>query len=220
MFVTFEGPEGAGKSTAIRAIAARLTEQGLDVVTTREPGGGPLGQRIRQMLLEEGSVSPETELLLFLADRANHVETIIQPALGAGKVVLCDRHADSTIVYQGYGRGLDLEFLKAANRFATKGLVPDLTLLFDLDPKVGLDRLNIVEKNLFDTEAKRRDVNRLDREPLEFHQKVRNGFLTIASEEPQRFFILDAEKTPEQLVEEALIAILARQKGHTSTNTR
>ncbi len=220
MFVTFEGPEGAGKSTAIRAISAQLTERGLDVVTTREPGGGPLGQRIRQMLLEEGSVSPETELLLFLADRANHVETIIQPALDAGKFVLCDRHADSTIVYQGYGRGLDLEFLKAANRFATKGLVPDLTLLFDLDPKIGLDRLNIVEKNLFDTEAKRRDVNRLDREPLEFHQKVRNGFLTISREEPERFVILDAEKTPEQLVEEALTAILARQKGHTSLNTR
>ncbi|MEI8283326.1 MAG: dTMP kinase [Armatimonadota bacterium] len=220
MFVTFEGPEGAGKSTAIRAISAQLTERGLDVVKTREPGGGPLGQRIRQMLLEEGSVSPETELLLFLADRANHVETIIQPALDAGKFVLCDRHADSTIVYQGYGRGLDLEFLRAANRFATKGLVPDLTLLFDLDPKIGLDRLNIVEKNLFDTEAKRRDVNRLDREPLEFHQKVRNGFLTISREEPERFVILDAEKSPEQLVEEALTAILARQKGHTSLNTR
>ena len=220
MFVTFEGPEGAGKSTALKIVAAKLTDLGRTVVTTREPGAGPLGQRIRQMLLEEGSVSVETELLLFLADRANHVETIIAPALEAGKIVLCDRHADSTIVYQGYGRGLDLDFLKASNRFSTKGLVPDLTLLFDLDPQIGLNRLNIVEETLFDTEAKRRDVNRLDREPLEFHTKVRNGFLAIARQEPDRFAILNAEKPSEQLAEDALNAILNRQKEHTSTTTR
>ena len=216
MFVTFEGPEGAGKSTALKTIASKLP----NAITTREPGAGPLGQRIRQMLLEEDAVSAETELLLFLADRANHVETIIAPALAEGKIVLCDRHADSTIVYQGYARGLDLDFLRRANRFATKGLIPDLTLLFDLDPQIGLDRLNIVEKNLFDTEAKRRDVNRLDREPLEFHTKVRNGFLEIAREEPSRFVILDAGKPSEQLAEDALNAILNRQKGHTSSNTR
>ena len=210
MFVTFEGPEGAGKSTALRTIAAKLEESGHGVLTTREPGGGPLGRRIRQMLLEEGQVSPETELLLFLADRANHVETIIRPALAEGKIVLCDRHADSTIVYQGYARGLDLEFLRAGNRFATKGLLPDVTLLFDLDPVVGLGRLNIVEENLFGADEKRRDVNRLDREPLEFHQKVRDGFLKIAQNEPERFVILNAEKAPSELAEDAFQIILNR----------
>jgi dTMP kinase len=220
MFVTFEGPEGAGKSTAVQFIASKLTSLGNHVVTTREPGGGPLGKRIREMLLEEGDVSVETELLLFLADRANHVQTIVMPALANGSIVLCDRHADSTIVYQGYGRGLDLDFLRAGNCFATKGLIPDLTLLFDLDPKIGLARLNIVEKNLFEEDEKRRDVNRLDREPLEFHTKVRNGFLAIAREEPDRFVILDAQKPPEELAQDALDAILMRQKSHTSNNTR
>jgi dTMP kinase len=220
MFVTFEGPEGAGKSTALRSVAAKLIDLGRTVETTREPGAGPLGQRIRQMLLEEGTVSVETELLLFLADRANHVETIILPAIKAGKIVLCDRHADSTIVYQGYGRGLDLDFLSAGNQFAAKGLVPDLTLLFDLDVQIGLNRLNIVEETLFDTEAKRRDINRLDREPLEFHTKVREGFLAIARQESNRFVILNAEKPSERLAEDALNAILDRQNGHTSTNPR
>jgi dTMP kinase len=220
MFVTFEGPEGAGKSTALKFIAAKLTELGESVVTTREPGGGPLGKRIRQMLLEEGEVSAETELLLFLADRANHVQTLVVPALQSGSIVLCDRHADSTIVYQGFGRGLDLEFLRAGNQFATKGLVPDLTLLFDLDPKIGLERLNIVEKTLFDSNEKRRDVNRLDREPLEFHTKVRNGFLAIAKEEPNRFVVINAEKPANELAEEAFNTILSRQKSHTSNYTR
>ena len=220
MFVTFEGPEGAGKSTALNAVASKLNELGFTTVSTREPGGGPLGQRIRQMLLEEDAVSAETELLLFLADRANHVETIIRPALAAGQIVLCDRHADSTLVYQGFGRGLDFDFLRAGNRFATKGLVPDLTLLFDLDPRIGLERLNIVEKNLFETHEKRRDVNRLDREPLEFHIKVRNGFLAVAQQEPNRFVILDAEKSAEELAQDALNSLLTRQNSHTSTNTR
>jgi len=148
-----------------------------------------------------------------LADRANHVETIIRPALAEGQIVLCDRHADSTIVYQGYGRGLDLDFLRQGNRFATKGLIPDITLLFDLDPKIGLERLNIVEETLFASEEKRRDVNRLDREPLEFHQKVRAGFLEMAKAEPNRFVILNAEKAPSELAEDAFNLINARLGG-------
>jgi dTMP kinase len=220
MFVTFEGPEGAGKSTALKLVAEKLIGLGKSVLTTREPGGGPLGKRIRQILLEEGDVSPETELLLFLADRANHVQTIVLPALDAGQVVLCDRHADSTIVYQGYARGLDIEFLRSANHFATKGLVPDITLLFDLDPKIGLERLNIVESNSSESAESRRDVNRLDREPLEFHTKVREGFLKIASEQPNRFVVLNAEKPSEEIAQDALNAILDHQNWHTSTNTR
>ena len=211
MFVTFEGPEGAGKSTALHLIATNLGELGHRVVTTREPGGGALGQRIRQMLLEEDAVSAETELLLFLADRANHVETIIRPALASGSIVLCDRHADSTIVYQGYGRGLDLTFLKAGNLFATKGLLPSLTLLFDLDPQIGLKRLSFGDELQTNSSEKHKDTNRLDREPLEFHIRVRNGFLAIAKENPDRFVILDAEKSREELAEAALKAILARQ---------
>lgn len=220
MFVTFEGPEGAGKSTALRFIASTLTELGHKVVTTREPGGGGLGKRIRQMLLEEGHVSAETELLLFLADRANHVQTIILPALESGSIVLCDRHADSTIVYQGYGRGLDLDFLRAGNRFATQGLVPDLTLLFDLDPEIGLARLNIGQEAEKIADIAIRDVNRLDREPLEFHTKVREGFLTIAQNEPERFVILDACTVPKELAQVALDTILYRHNGHTSNKTR
>lgn len=213
MFVTFEGPEGAGKSTALRTIAQRLMDANRQVVTTREPGGGPLGKRIRQMLLEEGAVSPETEVLLFLADRANHVETIIRPALAKGKVVLCDRHADSTIVYQGYGRGLDLGFLKQGNAFATKSLVPDLTLLFDLDPEVGLSRLNLKQEPSTPSSEARADVNRLDREPLEFHKKVRAGFLELAKQEPQRFHVLDATKAPSELADDAFDAIFSRLGG-------
>ncbi len=199
MFVTFEGPEGAGKSTAIRGLSTALEALGHSVLVTREPGAGSLGRKIRALLLEEGEVVPEAELLLFLADRANHVETIIRPALAQGMIVLCDRHADSSVVYQGYARGVDIEFLKRGNAFATKGLKPDLTLLFDLDPEIGLSRIE-----------QGRDNNRLDREPLEFHQKVRAGFLDLASQEPERWVIIDATKAPDALCADALSEINQR----------
>lgn len=199
MFVTFEGPEGAGKSTAIRGLASALEANGHQVFVTREPGAGSFGTKIRALLLEEGDVVPEAELLLFLADRANHVETMIRPALAEGKIVLCDRHADSSVVYQGYARGVDIDFLKRGNAFATKGLKPDLTLLFDLDPSVGLSRI-----------SEGRDNNRLDREPLAFHQKVRDGFLDLASQEPARWVTLDATKAPDALCADALSEILSR----------
>ena len=139
---------------------------------------------------------PETELMLFLADRANHVQNIIRPKLAAGEIVLCDRHADSTLVYQGYGRGLDKEFLRSANRFATQGLVPDITFLFDIDPEIGLQRV-----------AARSGANRLDREPLEFHQRVRQGFLEIARLEPERFVVLDATQSPAELSDQVFDTI-------------
>jgi dTMP kinase len=196
LFVTFEGPEGAGKSTCLQTVASRLQRE---IFVTREPGAGEFGRRIRAMLLDEEDLPPESELMLFLADRANHVVTMIQPALFEGKIVLCDRHADSTLVYQGYARGLDRDFLQVANRFATRGLVPDVTFLFDLDPQIGLDRIQA-----------RKDSNRMDREPLEFHVKVRNGFLAVAANEPNRFVVLDATKSPADLADEVFAEILRR----------
>lgn len=193
MFIVFEGPEGAGKST----LAARLAQEiGERAVVTREPGSGEFGLAIRRLLLEGGGIPPWSELFLFLADRANHVETVIRPALQAGKTVLCDRYADSTVVYQGHARGLDLDFLRAANHMATGGLIPDVTVLLDLDPAVGLGRQS------------RQD--RLDREPIEFHQKVRAGFLAEMSRDPSRWLKIDAAQPPQKVFEEVWAAIRSR----------
>ncbi len=180
MFVTFEGPEGAGKSTLVRAIATRLEKLGCDVVCTREPGEGDLGKKVRDLLLHGGDLCPQTELFLFLSDRSNHVDRFIRPALAIGKTVLCDRYADSTWVYQSYARGLDPEFVHAANEFATGGLTPNLTILLDLPPEIGLARL--------------KTQDRLDAEPLSFHQKVREGFLYLASVNRERFKLVDASQ--------------------------
>ncbi|HLO98300.1 MAG TPA: dTMP kinase [Fimbriimonas sp.] len=201
MFVTFEGPEGAGKSTALQAVAEKLRSLGYGVTTTREPGAGEFGKKVRQLLLDGDEIPPESELLLFLADRANHVATIIRPALARGEIVLCDRYADSTLVYQGVARGLDPVFTKLGNQFATRGLLPAVTLLFDLDPVIGLQRL---------ATGARADVNRLDREPLEFHQRVREGFLRLSEQEPHRFVVLDASGLPENLADASLDIILKR----------
>ena len=189
MFVTFEGPEGAGKSTALRAVAARLREAGHQVVETREPGSGEVGKAVRALLLHGGDLEPRAELLLFLADRAQHVSEVIRPALEKGEVVLCDRHADSTLVYQGVARGLDNAFVRAGNAFATAGLVPDLTLLFDVPAEVGLSRLT--------------NPDRIDSFPLRFHQSVREGFLALAKEQPGRIRVLDATRPPAEVSEEA-----------------
>ena len=170
LFVTFEGGEGAGKSTAIAGAARVLRAEGRHVVETREPGAGDFGAAVRRLLLDSHEVTDRSELFLFLADRATHCATIIEPALGRGEIVLCDRHADSTIVYQAIVRGLDERFVREANAFATNGLSPDLTLLLDLPPEVGLGRP--AEKN------------RLHREPLQFHRRVREGFLRLARDEP------------------------------------
>jgi dTMP kinase len=186
MFITFEGPEGAGKTTAIAGIAERLRERGEQVMVTREPGSGELGVKIREILLHGGNMPPETELFLFLADRSHHVANVILPALDRNEVVLCDRYADSTYVYQAMVRGLDPDFVDAANQFATGSLNPEKTFLLDVPSEVGLARL------------KSRD--RLDSEPDTFHQKVRQGFLTLAAEDPNRWQILDATSAPDELV--------------------
>ena len=188
MFVTFEGPEGAGKSTVLAQIAQRLRDQGRDVVTTREPGAGAFGARIRELLLHGEDMTPRAELFLFLADRSQHVATIVRPALERGAVVLCDRYVDSTLVYQSYTRGLDLDFAKAANDFATENLTPDLTILLDLPPETGLARVT--------------NKDRLDAQPLEFHQRVREGFLQLASITPDRWRVVPADRELNHVISE------------------
>ena len=196
MFVTFEGPEGGGKSTVLRAVAQRLESEGVPIVATREPGAGAVGEAIRNIILHSEDIDRHTELFLFLADRANHVETIVRPALAEGNVVLCDRFSDSTIVYQGHARGLAVEILRSVNLFATNGLKPDLTILFDIDPELGLSRL--------------RTKDRLDSEPLAFHKRVRAGFLAEAEREPHRWQTIDASMEVESVIERVYQAI--RQK--------
>lgn len=188
MFVTFEGPEGGGKTTLIRSLAEKLESLGRGVVVTREPGAGSFGVEVRRLLLEGDDISPEAELFLFLADRSEHVSRVIRPSLDRGAVVLCDRFADSTVVYQGYGRGLDVELLRSMNRVATGGLMPSLTILLDLPVETGLSRAT--------------KGDRLDRAPLDFHQKVRQGFLAEAAADPDRWFIVDALQPAEQVFAE------------------
>lgn len=188
LFITFEGPEGAGKSTQARLLAEWLREKGHEVVLTREPGGTRLGQDIRELLLHQEHMCYEAEYLLYSADRAEHMQTLIRPALDRGRVVLCDRWLDSSLAYQGYGRGLDLDWLRAVASGATQGIKPHKTFLFDLPPEVGLRRFE--------------GRDRLEREPLEFHQRVRRGYLELARAEPQRFVVLDATQPLEALFEE------------------
>jgi dTMP kinase len=199
VFTTFEGPEGAGKTTVIALVAEQLRADGYEVLVTREPGAGEVGKAVREILLHGGDIHPHAELFLFLADRAQHIERIIRPFLESEvqkpKVVLCDRHADSTVVYQGHARGMDLDELRRLNWLATAGMVPDRTYLLDLPVEVGLGRL--------------KDPDRLDREPIEFHRRVREGFRAEADREPERWRILDATHTPEQLAEAVLTDLRA-----------
>jgi dTMP kinase len=191
-FITFEGVEGSGKSTQLRLAADRLAERAIPFVTTVEPGGTPLGQKIRDMLLNRGldAPFPETELLLFCAARAQHVHEVIAPALATGKVGLCDRFADATLVYQGYGRGLDKERILAINTFATGGVMPDLTLLFDLPVEDGLERaFSRIARNGSD-----QPEDRFERENRTFHDRIRAGYLAEAARSPDRFRILDAAR--------------------------
>jgi len=196
VFVTFEGPEGAGKSTAIREVAVRLRRSDRAVVETREPGATELGKQIRRMLLEGDQVVPQAELFLFLADRADHIARIVRPALAEGKVVLCDRHGDSTVAYQGHARGMNVDLLRELNILATGGLRPDLTLLFDLEPVVGLARIT--------------DKDRLDREPLAFHEAVRKGFLAERDHDPGRFVTIDAAAEPALIADWCTQQIISR----------
>ena len=194
MFITLEGPEGSGKSSQLPDLAEFLRGQGWDVLTTREPGGTPIGDQIRQILmrLDNQELHPRTEILLFLASRAQLVEQVIKPALREGKLVLSDRFGDSTLAYQGYGHGIDLATLRAMLAFATDNLKPDLTLLLDVDVEIGLQR-----------KRKEDEWNRLDAYELAFHQRVREGYHELCRQEPERWRVIDAMQ-PKEAVQTAL----------------
>lgn len=196
IFVTLEGPEGAGKTTQLKLLSRHLESLGHKHIVTRDPGGTALGRQIRRILLHpETPVCALTELLLYEADRAQHVSEVIVPALESGQLVLCDRYTDSTLAYQGFGRELDFTLIREINAIASSNLKPDLTILFDIDSSAGLARLHPSGHD------------RLEREALEFHQRVRDGYLRLASEEPDRWRILDAAK-PMSVVQDVLRKIL------------
>lgn len=197
MFITFEGIEGTGKSTQIKLLTAWLTARGHKVVTTCEPGGSRIGAELRRVLLslENRDLSPRAELFLYLADRAQHVAQVVKPALTAGAVVLCDRFADSTVAYQAYGRGLDPGLLHGLNAQAVDGVWPHLTILLDLDPTTGIGRA--LERNR--AEGKTVAEGRFEAESLAFHERVRQGYKTIAAQEPGRVRLVDAARSPEEI---------------------
>ena len=199
MFITFEGPEGSGKSTQLPKLAQFLEESGLSVLKTREPGGTKIGDQIREVLvrMDNTELHPRTEILLFLAARAQLVEELIIPSLQEGKIILCDRYGDSTLAYQGYGHGIDLEILRVMLHFATGGCKPDLTILLDVDVMTGLKRKKIKE-----------EWNRLDAFELSFHERVRDGYHILAGQEPERWKIVDATQEPEQVQKEIRALVL------------
>jgi dTMP kinase len=207
LFITLEGPEGAGKSTNRDYLAARLREQGLDVVLTREPGGTPLAERIRELLLapSDETMHSDTELLLMFAARAQHLARVIRPALARGAVVLCDRFTDATYAYQGGGRGVSIDRIATLETFVQGGLRPDLTLVFDLPVEIGLARA-----------AARGRLDRFEQEGLAFFEAVRQAYLQRAGREPQRYRLLDAAQSLEAVqaaIDGLLPAIVERCRG-------
>ncbi len=183
-FITFEGVEGAGKTTQAERLATAL---GPDVVLTREPGGTPIAERIRDIFLTSDGITTMTELLLLAAARAQHVDELIRPALEANRIVICDRFTDATVAYQGYRGGIDLALIHHLNRVATGGLTPDITFILDLPPAIGLQR----------QQSGKTHRDRLDREPLELHRKVREGYLSAAKAAPERVKLIDATQSPD-----------------------
>jgi dTMP kinase len=204
-FITFEGIEGCGKTTQIRMAGDDLRRRRIPVLVTEEPGGAVLGKHIRKLLLNQGEcrIDAKAELLLFAAARAQHVQEVIRPALAADRVVLCDRFSDATLAYQGFGRGLNLELIKSLNHFSTAALEPDLTILFDLPVEVGLGRA--IDRIAHIRGAPRED--RFEREERAFHQKVRDGYLSLAKEEPGRFRVIDASHDVQAIHQEVCAMI-------------
>jgi dTMP kinase len=204
LFITFEGPEGSGKSTQAAALSQRLRQTGRDVLLTREPGGTPIGDQIRGVLtsLENTGMDPHTEFLLFSASRAQLVRRLIGPHLEAGGVAISDRFFHSSLAYQGFGHGLDLKALRQITAFATGGLAPDLIVLLDLPVEQGLKR-----------RQKGGDWNRLDAYDLDFHRRIRQGYLQLARDDPQRWTVVDADQPPAAIEDLVWQAVLLHLKG-------
>lgn len=187
LFITFEGADGCGKTTQLTLLKEYLEKNNYKVITTREPGAKGLGEHIRKILLNyDGEVSNRCESFLFLADRAQNIDTIVKPAIEQGKIVLCDRHTDSTIAYQGYGRGLDIQEINMLNNLATGGKKPDLTFVFDIDVNTSMKRVGA-------------EKDRLESAGIEFHNRVRSGYLKLAQQEPKRIKVIDATESVEQI---------------------
>lgn len=200
LFITFEGADGCGKTTQLNLLRDYLVQKGYDVLTTREPGAKGLGEKVREILLNyDGEVSDRCESFLFLADRAQHIDIIINPAIAQGKIVLCDRHTDSTVAYQGFGRGLDIEQIKMLNNLATQGRIPDLTIVFDVDEETSMKRVG-------------GEKDRMESAGMEFFNRVRRGYLEIAKQEPSRVKVIDAAKPIEDVFREvcALVHFLIK----------
>lgn len=190
LFITFEGGDGCGKTTQLNLVEKYLSEKGQNIIKTREPGSIGLGQKLREVLLHyDGDVASTAEAFLFLADRAQHIEKLVLPAIAEGKIVLCDRHTDSTIAYQGYGRGGNIEQIKMLNNLATQGLKPDLTLIFDVSEEIAQTRVGA-------------EKDRMESAGNEFHKRVRNGYLEIAKQEPSRVKVIDANLSIEEVFQQ------------------
>ena len=205
MFITIEGPEGSGKSSVTKKVAERLEKEGNDIVFTREPGGTDISEQIRNIILDKNNtkMDPMTEAMLYAASRRQHLVEKIWPLSKEGKIVISDRYLDSSLAYQGGARGLGIDNILQLNNFATEGSFPDLTLLFDIDPRIGLKRI---------AANANREVNRLDLEKIEFHDSVRKTFLSLANRFKDRYVIIDASKPFDEVVEDTYIAIKNRLK--------
>jgi len=195
LFITFEGADGCGKTTQLNLLRDYLTQKGYDVLVTREPGAKGLGEKVREILLNyDGVVSDRCESFLFLADRAQHIDVIVKPAIDEGKIVLCDRHTDSTVAYQGYGRGLDIDEINRLNTLATNGLKPDLTFVFDVDIETSMSRVGNVK-------------DRMESAGVDFFNRVRNGYLELAKLEPNRIKVIDATKSIDEVHQDVVISV-------------
>ena len=192
LFITCEGADGCGKTTQLQLLKTYLENKGYEIIVTREPGGKGLGEKFREILLNyDGVVSDRCESFLFLADRAQNIDTIVKPAVSSGKIVLCDRHIDSSVAYQGYGRGLNIEEIKKLNSIATGGMLPDLTLVFDIDIETSMQRVG-------------KEKDRMESSGNEFFNRVRNGYLELAKQEPERIKVVDSRGSIEEIHEKVV----------------
>lgn len=218
LFITFEGVEGSGKSTQIEMLHNTFVDMRLSVVKTREPGGTAVGDRLRSLLLEPSSTpfSAQTELLLYMAARAQLAKEVIAPALKSGTFVISDRYMDSSVAYQGYGRGVDLRFVKHLNKSVSNGSIPDFTVLLDLDPEIGLARISSRPLGIFRSGLS--GLDRVESESLQFHRRVRKGYLILAKENPERFVVVNGRESKELIHKQIVHELMRRHGGRFPAN--